>query len=167
MDSKEQMILHWMDIAAAVFRAEDEISKEWFPKLRKAKDMDSDWRRKLADEYLRAIATEIIENSGFTFEEDTERDVLERGADIIRSVFGIDVRNRSRERSVADIRSVFCYVMRKDGQSLSDIGRFMGIDHSTVYHSVRKVSDALEVPVSYPELIEKYNRFMEAWKKGE
>lgn len=60
-----------MDIAAAVFRAEDEISKEWFPKLRAAKkDMPSDERRQLADDYLRAIATEIIENGGLTFEED-------------------------------------------------------------------------------------------------
>ncbi len=51
-----------MDIAAAVFKAEDEISKEWFPKLRKAKDLPSDERRQLADDYLRAIATDIIEN---------------------------------------------------------------------------------------------------------
>ena len=64
------MIKHWMDIAAAVFKAEDEISKEWFPKLRKAKNLPSDERRQLADDYLRAIATEIIENGGWTFEED-------------------------------------------------------------------------------------------------
>lgn len=64
------MIAHWMDIAAAVFRAEDEISKKWFPKLRAAKDLPSDERRQLADDYLRAIATEIIENGGWTFEED-------------------------------------------------------------------------------------------------
>lgn len=70
MLTKEEQIEHWMDIAAAVFRAEDEISKEWFPKLRAAKkDMPSDERRQLADDYLRAIATEIIENSGFKFED--------------------------------------------------------------------------------------------------
>ena len=69
--NKEQQILHWMDIAAAVFRAEDEISKEWFPKLRAAKkDMPSDERRQLADDYLRAIATEIIENGGMAFEDE-------------------------------------------------------------------------------------------------
>lgn len=76
--NKEEQILHWMDIARAVFRAEDEISKEWFPKLRAAKkDMPSDERRQLADDYLRAIATEIIENCGMTFgEEEEEADVL-------------------------------------------------------------------------------------------
>ena len=71
MLTKEQQILHWMDIAAAVFRAEDEISKEWFPRLRAAKkDMPSDERRQLADNYLRAIATEIIENGGMAFEDE-------------------------------------------------------------------------------------------------
>lgn len=70
MMTKEQMINHWADIAAAVFKAEDEISKEWFPKLRKAKDLPIDERRQLADDYLRAIATEIIENGGWTFEEE-------------------------------------------------------------------------------------------------
>lgn len=64
------MIIHLCDIVRAVFRAEDEISKEWFPKLRKAKELPGDERRQLADDYLRAIATEIIENGGLTFEED-------------------------------------------------------------------------------------------------
>ena len=68
--TKEEQIEHWMDIAAAVFRAEDEISKDWFPKLRAAKkDMPSDERRQLAEDYLRAIATEIVEHSGLEFEE--------------------------------------------------------------------------------------------------
>ena len=70
MLTKEEQIEHWMDIAAAVFKAEDEISDVWFPKLRAAKkDMPSDERRQLADDYLRAIATEIIENGGWTFED--------------------------------------------------------------------------------------------------
>ena len=67
--TKEEQIEHLMDIAAAVFRAEDEISKDWFPKLRKAKDLPSDERRQLADDYLRAIATEIIENCGWAFDD--------------------------------------------------------------------------------------------------
>ena len=67
--TKEEQILHWMDIAAAVFRAEDEISKEWFPKLRATKDAPKEERARIADEYLRAIASEIIENGGWTFED--------------------------------------------------------------------------------------------------
>lgn len=63
------MFLHWMDIAAAVFKAEDEISKDWFPKLRATKDATKEERARIADEYLRAIATEIIDNGGWEFEQ--------------------------------------------------------------------------------------------------
>ena len=71
MLTKEEQIEHWMDIAAAVFKAEDEISDVWFTKLRAAKkDMPSDERRQLADDYLRAIATEILENGGMAFEDE-------------------------------------------------------------------------------------------------
>ena len=63
MTNKEKLIEHWMHIASAVFKAEDEISDVWFPKLRAAKGLPSDERRQLADDYLRAIATEIIEHS--------------------------------------------------------------------------------------------------------
>lgn len=71
MLTKEEQIEHWMDIVAAVFKAEDAISKDWFPKLRAAKkDMPSDERRQLAEDYLRAIATEILENGGMAFEDE-------------------------------------------------------------------------------------------------
>lgn len=62
MEDRETMILHWMDIAAAVFKAEDEISDEWFPKLRATKDATKEEKARIADEYLRAIATEIVCN---------------------------------------------------------------------------------------------------------
>lgn len=69
MEDRETMILHWMDIAAAVFKAEDEISDEWFPKLRATKDATKEEKAKIADEYLRAIATEILDNGGWEFEQ--------------------------------------------------------------------------------------------------
>ena len=62
MTNREELIDRWADIAAAVFKAEDEISDDWFPKLRAAKDLPGDERRQLAEDYLRAIATEIIES---------------------------------------------------------------------------------------------------------
>jgi len=66
MDSskKEESIIHWMDIAAAVFKAEDAISKEWFPKLRAANNQPKPIRDQVADQYLRAIATEIVSKGG-------------------------------------------------------------------------------------------------------
>lgn len=60
MGNKEKMIKRWMLIASAVFTAEDAISAEWTPKLRAAKGKSEDERLKTAEEYLRAIATEIV-----------------------------------------------------------------------------------------------------------
>lgn len=60
MDNEERQIEMWMDVAAEVFAAEDRISLKWFPELRKAKDLPSGERRRLAEEYLRAIATDIV-----------------------------------------------------------------------------------------------------------
>lgn len=61
--NKEEIISHWMLIASTIFRAEDEIKDVWFPKLRAAKTLPPDEKQKLADDYLRAIATEIITHS--------------------------------------------------------------------------------------------------------
>ena len=56
----EELILEWMDVAASVFAAEDRIAYKWSPVLRKAKSMPKDEKRALCDDYLRAIAVEII-----------------------------------------------------------------------------------------------------------
>lgn len=60
-EEKEEMIIHWMDLAAAVFKAEDAIKAEWFPKLQATKDATQFEKEQIADAYLRAIATEIVE----------------------------------------------------------------------------------------------------------
>lgn len=70
--TREQQIQHWADIARAVFRAEDSIKDEWFPRLQATKDAPKAARERIADEYLAAIATEIIDHSGWTFEEENQ-----------------------------------------------------------------------------------------------
>lgn len=67
--TKEDMIIHWMDIAAAVFKAEDAIKDEWFPKLQASKNSSKIVKEQIANAYLRAIATEIIEHSNLEMEE--------------------------------------------------------------------------------------------------
>ena len=56
----ERMIEHWALIAKAVFAAEDAIYAEWLPKLRAMKEAPKEERDKIADEYCRAIAKEIL-----------------------------------------------------------------------------------------------------------
>ena len=67
--TKEEMIEHWADIASAVFKAEDNIKDEWLPKLQASKNSSDIVKQQLADAYLRAIATEILDNTNWQMEE--------------------------------------------------------------------------------------------------
>lgn len=67
--TKEEMIEHWADIAAAVFKAEDAIKDEWLPKLRLTKNAGHTTKEQIANAYLRAIATEILDNTNWEMEE--------------------------------------------------------------------------------------------------
>ena len=63
------MIQHWADIAAAVFKAEDAIKDEWLPKLQATKNASKITKEQIADAYLRAIATEILDNTNWEMED--------------------------------------------------------------------------------------------------
>lgn len=67
--TKEEMIQHWADIAAAVFKAEDAIKDEWLPKLQATKNASKITKEQIEDAYLRAIATEILNNTNWEMEE--------------------------------------------------------------------------------------------------
>lgn len=56
----EEKIVHLMAVVEAVFRAEENISAEWLPKLRAAKELPKEEREKVADDYLRAMAVELL-----------------------------------------------------------------------------------------------------------
>ena len=67
--TREEMIEHWANLAAAVFKAEDAIKDEWFPKLQASKNSSAIVKQQIADAYLRAIATEILDNTNWEMEE--------------------------------------------------------------------------------------------------
>jgi hypothetical protein len=58
--NRHELIEHWKEIAMAVFVAESKIIDEWAQRLRNAK---ANGDENVADEYLEAIAKEIIGNS--------------------------------------------------------------------------------------------------------
>ena len=58
--TREQAIDRWKDVIRGVFSAEDKLSAQWYERLSAANGMPSEGRRKLADEYLTAIANEIL-----------------------------------------------------------------------------------------------------------
>lgn len=75
--TREQQIAHWAPIVSTVFRAEDNIKAEWLPRLQEAKNLDESLKEALADEYVRAVAAEIIDHCGMAFEgDDNESDGL-------------------------------------------------------------------------------------------
>ena len=58
--TRQQAIDHWKAIIPAVFRAEDKLQGQWRARLSAAKEMPSDERTRLAEEYVTALATEIV-----------------------------------------------------------------------------------------------------------
>ena len=65
--NRDELISRWKDIAMAVYVAESKIIDDWAPRLRNAKEKGDE---NIADEYLEAIATEIIGNSNVNEKEE-------------------------------------------------------------------------------------------------
>lgn len=67
--TRNEMIEHWANIAAAVFKAEHNISDKWQPILKAARGKTDLEVQQTVDAYLRAIATEILDNTNWEMEE--------------------------------------------------------------------------------------------------
>ena len=61
--TRQEAIKRWTDIAMAVFTAENRISKEWHEKLQEATLLPSERQSAVVDEYCKAVATEIVNNT--------------------------------------------------------------------------------------------------------
>lgn len=58
--TRQEVIEGWKDIAKTVFFAEEAISKEWNERLHAALPMTNEEQQQFIDEYMTAIATEIV-----------------------------------------------------------------------------------------------------------
>lgn len=58
--TRQEAIERWKDIADTVFWAEEAIAKEWDERLHAAPSMTREEQQQFADEYMTAIATEIV-----------------------------------------------------------------------------------------------------------
>ena len=58
--TRQEAIRRWKNIAETVFWAEEAISKEWNERLHAAPSMTHEEQQQFADEYMTAIATEIV-----------------------------------------------------------------------------------------------------------
>lgn len=59
---RNEYIEHWADIIRTVFTAESNIKNRdaWVQRLREARNLPEDQRMKVCNEYVRALATEIV-----------------------------------------------------------------------------------------------------------
>lgn len=58
--TRQEAIERWKLIAKTVFIAEEAISKEWNERLHAALSMTNEEQHQFTDEYMTAIATEIV-----------------------------------------------------------------------------------------------------------
>lgn len=58
--TRQEAIERWKDIAKTVFFAEEAISKEWNERIHAALSMTDEEQKQFIDEYMTAIATEIV-----------------------------------------------------------------------------------------------------------
>ena len=61
--TRQEAIERWKSIAEAVSWAEEAIGNEWYDRLKAAPSMTREEKQQLADEYLTAIATEIVSHT--------------------------------------------------------------------------------------------------------
>ena len=61
--TREQAINRWKNVVSTVFWAEESISAEWDARLKAAPNMTPEEQMKFADDYCKAIATEIVSST--------------------------------------------------------------------------------------------------------
>ena len=76
---------------------------------------------------------------------------LNRLAEVMQSVSGLDVCERSRKTDIV-----------REGFTQSAIGNFLKLDHSTICCIEKRMRDALSLPVAYRDYIDLYNKFTSA-----
>ena len=58
--TRQEAINRWKELVMVIFRAEENIAKEWDKKLKAAPKLNSEEQIKFAEDYCRAVATEIV-----------------------------------------------------------------------------------------------------------
>jgi len=76
-------------------------------------------------------------------------------------IVGGDIRTGSRVSSYMWGRNFIAYKLRKDGYTLSRIGRILNRNHTTIMHGIRSAETAIEYPKSYSNAIYIWNAFKE------
>ena len=79
--------------------------------------------------------------------------------DIIGDIYGCDIPLRSRKAEYVWARAMVVYQLRQEGFTLMEIGRMMGMHHSSVFHLEGKMKDALMYSFAYRDVIDIWKQF--------
>lgn len=85
---------------------------------------------------------------------DSRADSLFRNAS---EIYACRPLNKSRERHTVWARVAISVILKQEGYSFPSIGRFLGINHATVMHHLRRHKDNLEFDREYKVLFDKFN----------
>lgn len=76
-------------------------------------------------------------------------------------VIGEQVDPTSRESRFVWARTMVAYQLTEEGYSLSDAGRALGKNHSTILWARRKMKDAFALPNAYRDVIKMWKQFQD------
>lgn len=80
---------------------------------------------------------------------------------VMCEIVGGDILDRSRKWDLVWGRNIVAYRLVKNGFSLSKVGEYLGMDHSTILHCKRQVERMLKAPCMYrmeTEIWEMFNK---------
>lgn len=89
----------------------------------------------------------------------TQRLELDEWIHEILEMYGLNwntIISAYREPYVSECRNVISYIMYKNGMTHKNIGRILNKDHTTIMHSVQKVTDLLDTDDKLHEVISQY-----------
>jgi len=69
----------------------------------------------------------------------------------------IELNGKTRKNNIVELRVIFSFISRSMGYVLSDIGKFLKKDHSTIIHSINNFKNWIEVD---PCFRDKYNTIL-------
>lgn len=84
-------------------------------------------------------------------------DEMERMRDAVYQAQGVDVCTRDRHQPIPQYKAAFILLARQRlPVTLTEVGRFLGLDHSTVVFHEKRMQAALDFPAGDPGLVRCY-----------
>lgn len=90
---------------------------------------------------------ESLEDEIKYLQERIDETEVEKRIRIVCEATGIsrkDIFGKSRLSEIVEARHLLCYSLRET-MTTSDVGRIVGLDHSSVVHAVKKIKDLLSI----------------------